>query len=107
MNESAENQRQVLDIVCVGCQSSVAGRLAFTIGGGARCLRCSLAYAPLLRRSLYTSLVVGSVLVLINQGNIILAGDLSTQLLWKVPLTYAVPFCVATWGALINNRLHV
>jgi hypothetical protein len=62
-------------------------------------------YPPLLRRSLYTALVVGSVLVLINQGNLIAAGTANSQLWWKIPLTYAVPFCVATWGALINSRV--
>lgn len=40
----------------------------------------------------------------INQGNLLLAGDVPTTLLWKIPLTYAVPFCVATWGALGNSR---
>jgi hypothetical protein len=59
----------------------------------------------LLRRSFLTALVVGSVLTSINQGNIIIAGDFPTTLYWKVPLTYCVPFCVATWGALINSRL--
>lgn len=42
--------------------------------------------------------------MLINQGPVILAGALAPALLWKVPLTYAVPFCVATWGALLNSR---
>ena len=51
----------------------------------------------LLRRSLWTMLVVGAVLNLINQGDAILAGgpfDVP-----KLLLTFAVPFCVATWGA--------
>ena len=91
--------------VCAGCGSPVGSRLAFNIGGAQRCLRCSLTYLPLVRRSLYTALVVGSLLVLINQGNLILAGHATAQLLWKIPLTYAVPFGVATWGALINNRV--
>jgi hypothetical protein len=54
---------------------------------------------------LLTALVVGTVLTAINQGNLILSGDLSAALIWKVPLTYCVPFCVATWGALVNSRL--
>ena len=52
-----------------------------------------------------TALVVGTILTAINQGNVIAQGDLPSSLAWKVPLTYAVPFCVATWGALINSRL--
>jgi hypothetical protein len=27
-------------------------------------------------------------------------------LLWKIPLTYLVPFLVATWGALVNSRVR-
>jgi hypothetical protein len=26
-------------------------------------------------------------------------------MVWKIPLTYIVPFGVATWGALANSRL--
>jgi hypothetical protein len=48
---------------------------------------------------------VGSLLVAINQGDALVAGRLDTALLWKVPLTYLVPFVVATWGALLNSRV--
>jgi hypothetical protein len=58
----------------------------------------------MLRRSLLTSLFVGSILTAINQGNVLLEGQFPCSLYWKIPLTYAVPFCVATWGALINSR---
>jgi hypothetical protein len=54
--------------------------------------------------SLLTALVVGTILVAINQGNDIVAGEIRDSLIWKVPLTYCVPFCVATWGALVNSR---
>jgi hypothetical protein len=47
---------------------------------------------------------VGTVLVAINQGTVLFDGSASAALLWKAPLTYAVPFCVATWGALSNSR---
>ena len=42
----------------------------------------------------------------VHQGNIILAGDFPASLYWKVPLTYCVPFCVATTGALLNARFY-
>ena len=71
-----------------------------------RCLRCSLLYAPMLRRSAVVALIVGTILTAINQGNIILAGDFPASLYWKVPLTYCVPFCVATTGALLNARFY-
>ena len=91
--------------VCAACGRPLAGRLAFALEGSVRCLRCALRYGPLLRRSTLTALVVGTVLVAINQGTVLAAGDVPGALAWKVPLTYAVPFCVATWGALINSRV--
>jgi hypothetical protein len=74
------------------------------LGATARCLRCFLRYRPLLRRSALTSLVVGTVLILINQGGALVSGQPPPSLVWQVPLTYLVPFCVATWGALGNSR---
>jgi len=52
---------------------------------------------PVLRRSLVVSIIVGTILVAINQGDVILAGEM--PVIWKVALTYVVPFCVATYGA--------
>ena len=49
------------------------------------------------RRSLVVALVVGSVLNLINQGDALVAGR---PIDWtKLLLTFAVPYCVATYGA--------
>jgi hypothetical protein len=58
----------------------------------------------MLRRSLKVAAVVGTILTLLNQGDIILAGGWENALYWKVPLTYCVPFCVATFGSLANGR---
>lgn len=102
--ESTREQAGTGD-ACAGCSTPIGARVAFNIGRKPRCLRCALTYPSLMRRSLYTALVVGSLLVLINQGNLIVAGNANAQLLWKIPLTFAVPFCVATWGALINSRI--
>ena len=74
------------------------------MAGERRCLRCTLMRPALLRRSLVTALVVGTILTLINQGGRILGGSFASDLFWRVPLTYFVPFCVATWGALVNSR---
>lgn len=74
------------------------------LAGSRRCARCTLLRSRLLLRSLLTAMVVGTILTAINHGNNIVAGDLRSELIWKVPLTYCVPFCVATWGALINSR---
>jgi hypothetical protein len=67
-------------------------------------LQHELRYRPLLRRSALTSLVIGTLLVLVNQGTVLLSGQPSWSLIWQILLTYAVPFCVATWGALSNSR---
>jgi len=67
-------------------------------------LRCALTYGPLVRRSLVVALFVGTILTAINQGNIILRGDWPDSLYWKIPLTYMVPYCVATTGAILNAR---
>ncbi len=58
----------------------------------------------MLRRSAATALVVGTILVAINQGPVLMEGTFGSKLLWQIPLTYAVPFCVATWGALSNTK---
>ena len=58
----------------------------------------------MLRRSAATALAVGTILVAINQGAVLVEGAFGPRLLWQIPLTYAVPFCVATWGALSNSR---
>lgn len=50
-----------------------------------------------LKRSLGVAIVVGTILCGINQGDAILAGQM--PVIWKVVLTYIVPFCVATYGA--------
>lgn len=54
------------------------------------------------RRSLTVALIVGAVLNLINQGDALLRnGDIS---LVKMALTFVVPYCVATYGA-VSYRL--
>jgi hypothetical protein len=78
----------------------------FRLGDRPLCLFCALRHRPMLRRSFYTALVVGTILTAINQGTVIASGDLPSSLAWKIPLTYCVPFCVATWGALINSCLR-
>jgi len=74
--------------------------------GLTKCFLCAVRYRPLLQRSTLIALVVGSVLVAINQGDGLVAGRWDMALLWKVPLTYLVPFVVATWGALINRGVR-
>ncbi len=49
------------------------------------------------RRSFVVALVVGTILNLINQGDALVNG--ARLDLWKLILTYAVPYLVATYGA--------
>lgn len=95
---------------CEGCRRSLATAAAYRFHGlegpCLRCGTCALLYRPLLRRSFGISLVVGSVLLAINQGDVLLAGHWPPALAWKIPLTYLVPFAVATWGALLNSRVR-
>lgn len=60
----------------------------------------------MLRRSFTIALVVGTILLVINQGDVLLSAQWPCALVWKVPLTYVVPFVVATWGALVNSRVR-
>ena len=76
--------------------------LKASTGEIARCFRCSLIHPPTLKRALATSLVVGSILTALNQGDIVFVGDWSSALYWKIPLTYLTPFLVATWAAVAN-----
>lgn len=80
----------------------------FQVGGEPRlrCWRCALTYAPMLRRSLGIAGVVGSLLLAINHGDAVLGGHWAAALAWKVPLTYLVPFVVASCGALLNSRIR-
>jgi len=49
------------------------------------------------RRALYVALLVGTVLNLINQGDALVSGK---PLDWlKLALTFLVPYCVSTHGA--------
>ena len=54
------------------------------------------------RKAIYTALVVGTILTAINHGDVILGGGMPS--VWKVLLTYCVPYCVTTWGAVTGKR---
>ena len=52
---------------------------------------------PILTRSLMVAIVVGTLLNAINQGPELWRGD--PVVVWKLALTYAVPFLVSSYGA--------
>ena len=53
------------------------------------------------KKAFFTALVVGSILTGINHGDMILSGEYPNWL--KVLLTYCVPYCVTTWGAITGK----
>ena len=65
-----------------------------------------MRHRPVVRKAAQTSAVVGTVLTAINQGDALLNHHLTSVLLWKIPLTYAVPFLVSTYAALSISRRH-
>jgi hypothetical protein len=56
------------------------------------------------RRSLIVSVVVGSLLNLINQGDALFGGEPVNMA--KIVLTYIVPYVVATYGA-VSYRMNL
>jgi hypothetical protein len=59
----------------------------------------------MLWRSVKTGIVVGTVLAAINHGGVLVRGELTSGVAWKIGLTYLVPFLVATWSALAASRI--
>ena len=55
------------------------------------------------RRAFWVGVVVGTILNLINQGDAIVSGGPVN--ITKILLTFAVPYCVATYGA-VSFRVH-
>lgn len=55
-------------------------------------------------RGLKVAAIVGTILVAINQGDLILSGQLDATAAWKIPLTYLVPYFVATYGGVSAIR---
>lgn len=50
------------------------------------------------------SLVVGTILNLINHFDLLLGAPLSRMTLIQVALTYVVPYCVSTHGQVFGRR---
>ncbi|HEV8680181.1 MAG TPA: nitrate/nitrite transporter NrtS [Stellaceae bacterium] len=65
---------------------------------------CHCAFSDgVARRSLVVAAIVGTILNLINQGDALVTG--MPLDLMKLGLTYLVPYCVSTYGA-VSYRLH-
>ena len=66
-------------------------RLATTVSG------------PVLRKALKAALLVGAILVFINQGDLWLSGQMTHRLITKTLITPIIPFCVTLLGAFLNS----
>lgn len=94
-----------------GCAGSVAADLRSTLERLTaidRLRSCVSAASDraLLRRSIITCLVVGTILTVMNQGDRLLRGEFDAATGWKIGLTFLVPFVVATISgvAVISSR---
>lgn len=105
--EVAETDRG-MPSVCAACHRAGGRRyyrLATAAGAIVACERCAIRHRPVDLNALKTALVVGTVLTLINQGDVLLRGVVSLGVLAKIALTYVVPYVVSTAGALGATRL--
>ena len=57
------------------------------------------------KKAFLTALIVGTILTTINHGDVILAGQWPPFI--KVFLTYCVPYCVTTWGAITGKKAEL
>jgi len=57
----------------------------------------ALRERSIVARGLRVSLIVGTLLTLINQGDLLLAGQFPP--LWKILLTFLVPYGVSTYSS--------
>jgi hypothetical protein len=57
-----------------------------------------------LRSTLAVAAVVGTLLVLINQADVVLGGGFGPRFWLKAGLTYLVPFLVSNYGLVVGSR---
>lgn len=72
-------------------------------GTAARAEDLRLGWAAV-RRSVVIALGVGSTIIALNQGDVLLAGAITPLVLVKVLVTPCVPFCVSLFGAYAAYR---
>jgi hypothetical protein len=91
-----------------GCTQK-ASYLFGAVGSDSACTRCrlhALVYWPVCGRAIKVALLVGTILLAINQGDVILARHVTMLVVAKIGLTYVVPFSVSNYSALAANRLR-
>ena len=58
-----------------------------------------------LKRSIKVAAIVGTLLMLINHGDVILSGTINTEHLFKILLTYLIPYLVSTYSS-VESKLN-
>ena len=63
-----------------------------------------IATPRVIRQACLAALVVGSTLVLLNQGDVLFSGQVTGRIILRSLLTPLIPFCVTMLGAFLNSR---
>lgn len=61
-------------------------------------------HPPHLRRTVTIAAIVGTILTVINQGDVLVAGDATVSTWIKAALNYVVPFVVSNLGLLAGHH---
>jgi hypothetical protein len=59
-----------------------------------------------IRRAVKTALIVGVILAAINYGDVILRGQMTQSQIFRLALTFFVPYCVSTYSS-VNAILEM
>ncbi len=66
--------------------------------------RLAVAFSrPVLRKAIIAAGLVGSLHILINQGDLLFSGQITGRVLLKCLITPIIPFCVTMLGAVLNS----
>ncbi len=62
--------------------------------------------AAVVKRAARVALLVGAALAMINHGDRILSGTVDFGALWRILLTFCVPYSVSTYSSVLAVREH-
>jgi hypothetical protein len=57
---------------------------------------------PVVRRALYSALIVGTILIAINHGDALIRGEIDPTRVFKIILTILVPYLVSTVSSVLT-----
>lgn len=69
-------------------------------------VRLAVVFSPqIVRKALFAAMLVGTILVLLNQGDLIFSGRITGRVILKSLFTPIIPFCVTLLGAFLNSGM--